>query len=116
MYRIRIFSSFCPSENCKDVYERLCESDLLENYGKDKKIYFTNGEDYTHAIILNTAMPNLWRTPKQNVIGLAFEPPFFLGLSNQFIEYAKKNIGKYFIGNNLGISCIILYKSCKKFK
>jgi hypothetical protein len=49
---------------------------------------------------MNTAMPNInSNIPKKNVIGLAFEPPFFLGLSNQFIDYAKKNIGKYFIGD-----------------
>jgi hypothetical protein len=47
-------------------------------------------------------MPEL-KIPKKNVIGLAFEPLPFLGLTNQFIDYAVKNIGKYFIGdkNNL---------------
>jgi len=99
MYRIRIFSSFCPSENCKDVYERLCESTLLENYGPDKQIYITNGEDYTHVIILNTAMPNIAHIPKKNVIGFAFEPIQFLGLSEQFVKYAQQYIGKYYIGD-----------------
>jgi hypothetical protein len=103
MYRVRIFSSFCPSENCKDVYERLCEADILDNYGKDKKIYLTNGEDYTHVIILNTAMPNLWRLPKQNVIGFAFEPVQFLGLTEEFVRYAQRHIGKYYIGDKMNL-------------
>jgi len=47
-------------------------------------------------------MPNL-KIPKENVIGLAFEPVQFLGLSHTFIQYAQKHIGKYYIGdkNNL---------------
>jgi len=103
MYRIRIFSSFCPSENCKDVYERLCESNLMENYGKDKEIYLTNDDDYTHVIILNTAMPNVSHIPKQNVIGFAFEPVQFLGLTEDFIVYAQRYIGKYYIGDKMNL-------------
>ena len=98
-YRIRIFSSFCASENCKDIYERLCESVLMENYGPNNKIYITNGDDYSHVIILNTAMPQLNpNIPRKNVIGMAFEPPRFLNLTPQFVEYAKRHIGKYYIG------------------
>jgi len=37
--KIKIFSSFCDSENCKNVYERLCETHLMPNYGKDNEIY-----------------------------------------------------------------------------
>jgi hypothetical protein len=44
-------------------------------------------------------MPLLKDIPKEHVIGLAYEPPFFLGLSVEFIEYAQKYIGKYYIGN-----------------
>ena len=36
--------------------------------------------------------------PKENVIGLAFEPLVFLYLTQQFVEYAQKHIGKYLIG------------------
>lgn len=98
-YIIRIFSSFCPSEDCKGVYEKICEVFNMNNYGKDKNIYITNDEDYTHVIILNTAMPKIKQNiPKNNVIGFAFEPKQFLNLTSQFIEYAKKNIGKYYIG------------------
>ena len=42
-------------------------------------------------------MPIL-NVPKQNVIGLAFEPLYFLNITTEFVEYASKNIGKYFIG------------------
>jgi hypothetical protein len=99
MYRIRIFSNFCESDNCKDVYERLCEAQLMENYGPDKEVYITNGNDFTHVIILNTAMPQIAHIPKQNVIGFAFEPVMFLGLTEQFVKYAQQYIGKYYIGD-----------------
>ena len=99
--RIKFFSSFCDSKVCKDTYERLCEVHNMPNYnsnGKGKNIFITTGDDYTHAIILNTAMPVL-KIPKENVLGLAFEPPAFLGITKEFINYAQKNIGKYFIGD-----------------
>ncbi len=104
-FRIRIFSSFCASENCKDIYERLCESSLMEEYGPDKKIFITNGDDYTHVILLNTAMPSIpSHIPKSNVIGFAFEPPRFLNLTQQFVDYAKRCIGRYYIGELNGLS------------
>ena len=124
-YRIRIFSSFCESGNCKDIYERLCEASLMENYGQgssiptinsadnrrlsnefgpNKQITITNGNDYSHVIILNTAMPYLNPSiPKKNVIGMAFEPPRFLNLTPQFVEYAKRHIGRYYIGESEGL-------------
>jgi hypothetical protein len=77
----------------------------MSNYGEDKDIYITNDDNYTHAIIMNTAMPNL-TIPKENVIGLAFEPPLFLSQDvtfTQFIRYATSNISKYFIGSNDGL-------------
>ena len=98
MYRIKIFCSFAPSKNCKETYEKINYSNLIDFYGKDNKVYFTDDDDYTHAIIINTIMPEL-KIPKKNVIGLAFEPVPFLGLTNQFIDYAVKNIGKYYIGD-----------------
>jgi hypothetical protein len=101
--RIRIFSSFSDSKNCKDVYERLCETSALSNYGPEKDYYFTDEDDYTHIIIQNTAMPSISHIPKENVLGLAFEPPRFLGLTNQFVEYAQKYIGAYFIGDTSGL-------------
>jgi len=104
-YRIRIFSSFCDSADCKETFERLCQTDLMSNYGPDNDIYITNDDDYTHAIILNTAIPEL-KIPKENVAGLAFEPPVFLAQHitfQKFVEYSMSNISKYLIGSNAGL-------------
>ena len=98
--KIKIFCPFAPSKNCKEIYERINYASELDFYGKDKKVYITDDDDYTHAIIMNTAMPDL-KIPKENVIGLAFEPIQFLGLHQRFIEYAKTHIGKYLIGDKL---------------
>jgi hypothetical protein len=100
MYRIRFFSSFGESSECKPIFERLCETNLIDNYGSDKHIYITNDDDYTHVVILNTAQPDLRADiPKENVIGLAFEPLPYLGLTTSFLEYAEKHIGKYYLGD-----------------
>jgi len=100
MYRIRIFSSFGKSENCKEIFERLCETNKIEDYGDGKKYYITNEDDYTHVIIMNTAMPDIpSHIPKENVVGLAFEPVPYLGLTYEFVDYVKQNVGKYLIGD-----------------
>ena len=79
MYKLRIFNSFGKSENCKEIWERLCETHSMENYGIDKSVYITNDDDYSHILILNTAMPEIPKhIPKQNIVGLAFEPLPFL--------------------------------------
>ena len=101
--KIRVFSSFGDPKLCKNDYEHLCETTTLSNYGPEKDYYFTNDDDYTHVIILNTAMPTISHIPKENVLGLAFEPPRFLGLTYQFVEYAQKYIGAYFIGDTSGL-------------
>lgn len=102
--RIRIFSSFGKSENCKEIYERLCEAHLLDFYGENMEVFITNDNDYTHVLILNTAMPIIPpHIPKENVVGLAFEPTVFLGLTQEFVNYAIKNIGKYYIGDTMGL-------------
>ena len=96
-YKIRFFTE---SRIFKEIYERLCETINLDYYGEGKKVHITNGDDYTHIIIINTAMPEIPNNiPKENVIGLAFEPFPYLGLSATFIEYATKYIGKYYIGD-----------------
>jgi hypothetical protein len=102
-YVVRIFSSFCSSTECKTKFETIGEAFLLENYGNTKDIYITDGDDYTHVIILNIARPQLHNIPKENVIGLACEPPYFLGLTTPFITYAQQYIGKYFIGQSFGL-------------
>ena len=99
-YKIRFFSSFGDEKQVKEVLNRLCETSNMDNYGEGKEIEVTDGDDYSHVFILNTAMPKLKDNfPKENVMGLAFEPLIFLGLSQTFVNYAEKNIGKYFIGD-----------------
>jgi len=98
MIRVKIFCPFNSSENCKETYERITRSTEIEFYGENKKIYITADDDYTHAIIINTAMPEL-KIPKENVLGLAFEPNQFLNMTPEFVNYAMKHIGKYLIGD-----------------
>ena len=91
MFIIKIFSDFCDSTTCKMNFEKICHSNNLDFYGLNKKVYITDENDYTHAIILNKAMPKL-NIPKQNVIGLAFEPFELLNINQEFINYSQKNI------------------------
>jgi hypothetical protein len=102
MYKIKIFCPFAKSIKCKEIYERINYAQEIDFYGKDKKVYITDEDDYTHAIIINTMMPDL-HIKKENVIGLAFEPLPFLDLSVEFIKYAQKYIGKYYIGDKFNL-------------
>jgi len=102
MIRVKIFSDFCGSKGAKEIYERLCDAENLDFYGKGKQVWITEDDDYTHAIIMNKAMPIL-KIPKKNVIGLAFEPFEILRITNEFVEYAQQYIGKYFIGDKRGL-------------
>jgi len=95
---IRFFSDFCDSTTCKQKFEYSCNALECDFYGPDKAVYFTDKNDYTHAIILNKATPELTTIPKKNVLGLACEPFEFLQITPAFVEYASKHIGKYFIG------------------
>jgi len=102
MIIIKVFCSFAPSSNCKEVYERINYAKECSFYGKNNKYYITNDDNYTHAILINTPMPEL-KIPKENVVGLAFEPIYFLNLTAEFIDYAKKHVGKYFIGDKFNL-------------
>jgi hypothetical protein len=102
--KIKVFSSFCDTVECKRLFEQIWETNKMANYGKDKQIFITTDDDYTHVIILNTAMPNINpNIPKQNVIGLAYEPIPFLNLHKTFIQYANRYINKYYIGDISGV-------------
>jgi hypothetical protein len=104
--RIKFFSDFCDSYTCKSHYERMCMVDEIEYYGKSKRMYITCTETYTHAIFLNCPTPSNLQVDKTHVIGFAQEPPNTPHLKltqNNFIEYAIKNIGKYFIGSTGGL-------------
>jgi hypothetical protein len=48
-------------------------------------------------------MPEISHISPKNVVGLAFEPREYLGLSPQFIEYAEKHIGRYLLGDASGL-------------
>lgn len=102
MIKIRFFS-FDTHELCVEIYKRVSELNKDPLFGS--KYCFVTTDDYTHAVIINTEMPDL-KIPKENVVGIAFEPFVsinygeFLKITPAFIEYAKKHIGTYFIGDN----------------
>ena len=102
MIRVKVFCPFAPSEKCKEVYERINFSTEFDFYGENKKVYITADDNYTHAIIINTMMPEL-KIPKENVIGLAFEPIRFLNITHEFVNYAQQHIGKYLIGDKYNL-------------
>jgi hypothetical protein len=93
--RIRIFLKWDTPEVIQRTME--IEFSLCAVPGYKSKFELTAGEDYTHAIVINTFMPKL-NVPKENVVGFAWEPNPLLGLHPLFIEYAKRNIGRYFLG------------------
>ncbi len=100
MIRVRFFSSFCSSEVCAQRYTYIYEN-LISS---ESKIEYTSSDDFTHAVILNIAMPTeIFKLPKKNVIGLAFEPNTYLGLTKPFIDYAQKYISVYYLGDNSGL-------------
>jgi len=106
-YRIKFFSDYATSDELKQTYESINEIDKMENYGKDKDIYITTENDYTHAIIINFGMPELKDISKNNVVGLAHEPTlYFVYLTNKstnqyILLYAEKYIDKYFMGDRV---------------
>lgn len=95
MIKIIVFCDFwnpqAAAQVMKDVFQK-----GPENY--NEHIKFVGDSSYTHAIILNTYMPKNLNIPKENIIGLAWEPVEFLHISPQWLEYVKQNIGTYFIG------------------
>ena len=104
--RIRFFSDFCSSEECKKKYEKMCLYKKTNEYGKTKKIYITTTETYTHVFLLNCPIPPNIHVEKDCVVGFAHEPPNNSCLNlyfNNFIDFAQKNIGKYFIGSVTGL-------------
>lgn len=90
MIKIRFFSSFCTSEQAADAYKKVYMN-------KENWYEIVCDDSYTHAVVMNTAMPNL-SIPKENVIGVSHEPIQFLGLTQEFIEWAKIHLSKYLIG------------------
>jgi hypothetical protein len=97
--RIRFFSDFCSSENCKQEYEEKCRVNQMGNYGPEKRLYITLNQTYTHAILLNCPIVPDISVPPERVLGLAFEPIPYLRLSYDFIHFAEKSVGQYYIGH-----------------
>ena len=99
--RIRFFSDFCSSENCKQEYEEMCRVNRMADYGPDQRLYITLNETYTHAILLNCPIVPTISVPPERVLGLAFEPIPYLRLSYDFIRFGEKFIGAglYYIGH-----------------
>ena len=102
MLIIRLFSNFCTSEEATRAF---VQSDALITSSRLNTIYrFTTGDDYTHVILINTAMPSLPSSlPKHRVIGTSAEPPYFLGITSQWIDYIKRTVSVYYIGSAQGL-------------
>ena len=107
--RIKIFSSFCSPTHAKKSLEKLIthrENMYHQDNTRSGGVYIVDDKDetYTHVIIWNTAMPIIPKhIPKENVIGLAYEPLIYLNLSDKFIDYAIKNIHAYYLGDKEGL-------------
>lgn len=115
--RIKIFSSFCSSEHCKRSIEQIMSKYSMLSYGKsyDKSVYIVdkNDEDYTHVVIWNTAMPIIPdHIPKKNVIGFSLEPLIYLNLTHEFVEYARRYIQRYYIGDTEGLERPFVEGNC----
>lgn len=108
-YRIKIYSSFCSCDRAKSAIEELLTSNIsFYGEGVQDNVFIVGGTDtdFTHIIIWNTAMPSIPdNIPKENVIGLAYEPATLLRneFSNGFISYAQANIHRYYIGDATGL-------------
>lgn len=106
---IKIFADYATSATLTTTFVSIDELFLDKDYNISYR--FTLDDDYTHAIIINKTMPVL-SIPKENVIGIAQEPPEFLNLcltdtdnsvDHQFIEYVTKYVGKYYIGEKYNL-------------
>ena len=98
-YRVRFFSDFLDSSQLKKRFETDYEAYSMPNYGEDKDIWITDGEDYTHIIIINTISFALDTTiPKKNIVCLAFEPVEHIWFQPIFFYDTLSKISKFFIG------------------
>lgn len=95
-----IYLRFFSDEGVTNTLEHWMSIEKLETL-YNNKVILTNGDNYTHAIIINTCMPKL-NIPKQNIIGISHEPNIMMFMNKDkqlFIEYAQKHIDKYFVGD-----------------
>lgn len=99
MIRIKFFTNFCTDSVIYDAVTSI----FLDKENTYKHLKIVKDNSYTHAVLINTPMPNL-TIPKENVLGLAHEPIPFLGLTQKFVEYAQKHISQYNMGNKIPYS------------
>lgn len=100
--RIRMFINWDNPESAKKNIET--EFNLLAIPGYNETFVLTSGEDYTHAIIINTYMPYLNPAiPKKNIVGLAWEPNPLLRIEPHFIMYCVHHMNRYLLGNKANL-------------
>lgn len=95
MIKIRIFTSLGNDLIMPDIFTRVFQTDKYQEH-----FQFVTDDSYTHAILVNTPKPKL-TIPKENVLGLAYEPYDYLNIKEDFIKYAQKYIGVYYIGKRI---------------
>jgi hypothetical protein len=103
-YRIRLFHDGKQESLTKKKYEQSCRTLWNREYGEKGNIYILDEDEeseestpYTHAVVFDQAMPFL-SIDKSKVLGMATRAGAG-ELSTTFIHYAKKYIGRYFIGD-----------------
>jgi len=103
MIKIKLFADWCSIDV---LYHTIITTWDIPD-GIYKNIQFVLGDDFTHAVVFNCAMPNL-AIPKQNVVGFSQEPrPFmckpFMNFTESFLPWAIQHVGTYFIDDNKGL-------------
>jgi hypothetical protein len=97
MIKIIFYSDFLDSENLKTIfYDVFCKG---KNNYLDKIEFTSNEKEATHAIVLNKTICPI-KLPKNNILGLAFEPSEVLNFDEKYINYVKDNFNMYLIGDD----------------
>ena len=95
---VKFFSSYCSEEQ---IYNNVVNS-WGKGLPKYKDISFTLENDYTHAVLFNTARHSKPLNPK-NVIGFSHEPRQILSIDNSYTNFVACNVGTYYISNSEGL-------------
>ena len=115
MIKIRVFTGH-HSVDQDTTHIFLKYSDIGNDVDYNKTFCFTNDNDYTHVILINCPTPNISHIPKENVIGLAFEPIHFLKrINNTPIEEKLKDFKKQ-VKTNYEIVSVYSNKDIQKIK
>lgn len=96
--RVRVFSATGSGTYTTQAIERACEAHLLPFYGGHRRLVLTDKSDYTHALVLDCAMPDLKHLPQANVIGMAQVHPSLLCVTHEWVAYVQTHMLVYFIG------------------